>query len=167
MKAIETLVSAIGFGLSASVLAAPAVEVKFIDPARYADATPSGSYIAREREQILTELRSHLQTAGARYLGSDDRLAIEVLDVDLAGALVAWRARDRDVRVLRETAIPRVRLHYSLIRGGVESHGEEDITDPSFLQSSRCSGGLPLCYEKQMLDRWFARLMAARPQPSQ
>lgn len=157
MKAIGIHAAVAALLLAAQADAAPTVEVVFVDPPRYTDAKLGGD-VAGELEATLGELRAHLEARGAKFLNDGDRLAIEVLDLDLAGSAELWRARARDVRVLRDVTVPRIHLRYKLTRGGVESTGEERISDLGYLRDpTRCRSGERLCYEKHMLDEWFAR----------
>ncbi len=139
--------------------AQPVIEIVFVNPEQYADASPA-RYVDDERDRAatLSELREHLISLGTKYLKAGDRLRIEVLDVDLAGILELSRSGQRDVRVMREAGVPLIDVRYTMTREGVESYGQERITDPAYLKNAiRCRGTDPLCYEKLMLDAWFAR----------
>lgn len=143
--------------------AQPVVDVVFVNPERYTDASPS-RYLAdeRERDATLAALREHLRSLGAKYLKDGDRLHIEVLDVDLAGIVELSRSGQRDVRVMREAGVPRIDVRYVFETEGVESSGHERITDPAYLDTAtRCRATGPLCYEKLMLDAWFVRRLAS------
>lgn len=142
--------------------AQPLVEVVFVNPERYSDASPSRYLMdTRERDAALAELREHLRSLGAKYLKDGDRLRIEILDVDLAGVLDVSPSGQRDVRVLREAGVPRIDVRFTLSRGGVDTFGQERVTDPAYLDSAtRCRAVGPLCYEKLMLDDWFMRRFA-------
>ena len=68
-----------------ALCAAPAfaaVSVSFSDPARFTDIEASS---ASDRQQTLDDITNHLVRLGERYLPRGEALAIEVLDVDLAG----------------------------------------------------------------------------------
>lgn len=138
------------------------VEIVFVNPERYADASPS-RYVddERGRDATLAELREHLISLGTKYLKAGDRLRIEVLDMDLAGVLELSRSGQRDIRVMREAGAPQIDVRYTMTRGGVEFSGQERITDPAYLKNAiRCRGTELLCYEKLMLDTWFERRFA-------
>ena len=157
MKAIVMHAAVAALLLVARVEAAPMVEVVFVDPPRYTDARLSGD-VTGELEATLEDLRTHLEARGAKLLNDGDRLVIEVLDLDLAGSAELWRARTRDVRVLYDFTMPRIYLRYALTRGGIESTGEERISDLGYLRDrTRCRGAERLCHEKHMLDEWFER----------
>ena len=93
--------------------------------------------------------------------GQGDRLAIEVLDVDLAGE-VRFPPRG-EVRVLRGAADwPRIRLRYTLDdASGRSAAAEETVSDPDYLRNPLRSYS-SLGYEKRMLEEWFRKRFAAR-----
>jgi len=166
MRTISVLAAITALALAARGGAAPVVEVAFMDPDRYTDAAPRG-YLAsaRERDATLAELRTHLQALGAKFLKDGDRLALEVLDVDLAGNFEPTGESGRHERLLFDVTVPRIELRYTLMRDGAQSTGEERITNLSYLRrfSTACRSTAGLCYEKRMVDQWFARLLATRP----
>lgn len=164
MKTCLILAAVTALSLAAPVGAAPVVEVAFIDPARYTDAATRGHLASeRERDATLAELRTHLYALGAKFLKDGDRLALEVLDVDLAGNFEPTGEGGRHERLLFDVTVPRIQLRYTLVRGGVEFAGEERLTDLGYLQRlSTCRSAAGLCYEKRMVDEWFARLVAGR-----
>ena len=96
---------------------------------------------------------------GAARLRPDERLDITVLDVDLAGFDRPGFATPTGLRVVTDATPPRIRLAYSLRRGGrVVAQGEDTVTDINFLLTSNprfSTGGL--YYERQILRDWFAR----------
>jgi hypothetical protein len=158
MKSLSVLAALAALSFAAAAPAAPVVEVVFVNPDRYADASP-GSFLVNERERdaMLELLRRHLQSLGAKHLAEGDRLRVEILDLDLAGEFESWRLRGHDVRILRDATPPRIHLRYTLARAGVESAGEERLAGLNYLrQASRCRSGGPLCHERLLLDWWFA-----------
>ena len=148
----------IGSGVA---LAAPVVEVDFVSPDRYSDASPYSRPVdERERDAVLEQLRRHMQLEGAKFLsGDNDRLKIEVLDVDLAGEVQLTRD-GREHRILAERMPPRINLRYTLVRGGVECSREERVTELGYLfDPNQCRFDGALCREKVMLDKWFKRTL--------
>lgn len=168
MRRFSLLAAAAGLSLfTVTASAQPIVEVVFVNPERYSDASPS-RYVGGEdeRDAALAELREHLRSLGAKYLKDGDRLRMEVLDVDLAGTFELSRSGKRDVRVMREAGVPQIDVRYTLSRGGVQSSGQERVTDPAYLNNAtRCRAAGPLCYEKLMLDNWFMRRFTADAAP--
>lgn len=130
------------------------VTVAFVDAPRYADAgaTPW------EREANLKVLTQHLQRLGERHLPEGQTLAVEVLDVDLAGTLRPSRRAGADLRVVKGGADwPRIHLRYSLaVPGQPARAGEESLADMNYTRGmAGARASEPLRYEKQLLDSWF------------
>src|SRR5258708_24584818 len=92
-----------------------AVNVSFTDPDRFTDVDASN---VTDRKEYLDEIARHLSRLGARYLPRDESLAIEVLDVDLAGR-VRWQPNARPLRIVNDRGdAPSMRMHYTLTSGG-------------------------------------------------
>ena len=145
-----------------STWGAGAVEVRFVDADRYADI----GWRALDRERNLERLRAHFEGLSAR-LPDGQRLAIEVLDVDLAGEEMPSH-RLEPVRVLRGRADwPRMQLRWQLSGPAAASRsGEEWLSDMSYLVRqppvSAVSEALP--YDLRMVDDWFqARIVLGQP----
>jgi hypothetical protein len=151
------LVAAIaGLALAPEVRGAPAVEINFVQPDRYTDASPDG--FKSQRDASLAQLKEYFRGLGAEFLGDEDRLTIWILDVDLAGHLEPFRGNSQQVRIRRDGGVPSIHLRYTLTRASVDSSAEERIADLSYLKDARrCQNGEALCYEKHMLSEWFAR----------
>ena len=146
--------------LASAAATAGTVEVRFIDPDKFADARDS----VHSREDVLKTLEERLKQLGAKKLPASQTLQVEVLDIDLAGDAFP-RVALRDTRVLRGRADwPRMHLRYTLREGDkVIKSGEDRIADMNYLMGSlRASQDSPLPYEKRMLDTWFdERIVAA------
>jgi hypothetical protein len=163
--------AAIVVALTASLIgpyaaAAPLVEVRFVSPDRYSDASPYSRTIDKpSRDAALAELRQHLQSLGARFLGPSDRLTIDVLDVDLAGEI--QMSRDgQERRALDGRTLPRIQLRYTLDRDGTTVSREERVTELGYLfDPNQCRFDGALCREKVMLAAWFERTFAGAPAP--
>jgi hypothetical protein len=115
-----------------------------------------------DRDSNLRELQRHLEQLGQR-LPAGQTLAIEVLDVDLAGEV--WPRVGTEVRIVRgRLDWPQIELRYTLSEGGrTVASGEERVSDPSYLFGGRTVhtlGALP--YEKRMLSAWFRERFEAQ-----
>jgi hypothetical protein len=154
-------------GLLAVVLPAAAAgtaTVTFTDPDKYTDAGYSRENPSeRELAALERDLEQHVQALAKRYLADGESLAIEVLDIDLAGRFQP-AARLNDVRIVRDVDWPRFRLRYTLSRNGVADPSvEERVSDQSFLMSiNPYFSGDRLRYEKAMLDDWFRQRFGKR-----
>jgi Protein of unknown function (DUF3016) len=143
-------------------LAGGAIEVAFTDHARYADAglTP------HERSVNLAGLAEHLKRLAARHLPDGQTLAIEVLDVDLAGAPRLLHKTATELRIVRGGADwPRIELRYTLSSDGrTLRSGSERLVDLNYQRRGSAVGtSEPLGYEKRLIDDWFhARFVEGR-----
>jgi hypothetical protein len=157
VMSIRTLIAAGSFA-AATAAGAGTVDVIPVNPSNYTDA---GNAVWEERENVEA-LGRHLQALGQRWLPADQKLAIELLDVDLAGTLQVRGAGP--VRTVRGTTdFPRIKLRYTLSTPGQASRvGEEDIRDIQFGRGLPSYRNQPLAYEKRLLENWFAERFAAR-----
>lgn len=159
---VASLLAAAGF--AAGGVSAATVSVTFVQPEKFTDASFSrGSATERDLAELQQEMQQHFQRLADRKLAASDTLAIEVLDIDLAGNFEPHRlARMSDVRVVRDVTIPRITLRYTLKQGDrVVTGSEEQLSDTAFLWThNRYSGGDRLRYEKPMLDAWFEKRFA-------
>jgi hypothetical protein len=144
--------------LAAGTAHAGTAQVRFTDPDRYADADRSAFGLA-ERQRTLDAIERQFQALAARHLGADQTLAIEVLDIDLAGELRMARG-GHDTRVLKGGAdFPRIEFRYRLQRGdSLLASGQERLTDLDYLRPTAypTQRDQPLAHEQRMLARWFA-----------
>ena len=147
--------------LAAALPAQSAVVVTFVDPDRYTDVSNDRF----EAKSALDALEQHMKKLGERYLGADETLRVEVLDVDLAGwARWAGRAPD-EVRVTRGKAdFPQMHLRYTLESRARPQSGDDRLSDPMYQNHgySVKSASEPYFYEKRMLDDWFRSRFAQR-----
>jgi hypothetical protein len=143
--------------LAAGSAHAGTAQVRFIDPDRFADADRSAFGLA-ERQRTLEAIERQFQALAARHLGADQTLAVEVIDIDLAGELRLSRG-GRDARVLKGGAdIPRLAFRYRLQRGDtLVASGEERLSDLDYLRptGSPAARNQPLAHEQRLLARWF------------
>ena len=147
--------------LAAAAAQAGKAEVNFVEPRSYRDSGRS----AVEAERIRAELTGHLARLAEHGLSADRVLAIDVLDIDLAGEPRLATAHD-DQRVLRGRADwPRIELRYALWSGKqVLASGQEVVQDMAYMDHSLAPALTePLVYEKRMLTRWFAERFTAAP----
>jgi hypothetical protein len=152
----RTLLSLLALGFW-PLTAGAIVTVAFESPGQFRDASLEGSYIVAADEPALREIGKHLQKLGERYLAPGETLAVEVLDVDLAGRFEPWRTHAYSVRFMDSITWPMIRVRYTLQRDGhTQMSAEERLIDQMYLahQSTYFSNDR-LRYEKRMLDHWF------------
>ena len=152
------------FSLAGFLLASPvpslagSVRVSFVHPETYTDASLSGGYGVRTEQWTLDEFGRYFESLGAHYLGPEQVLTLEVLNVDLAGKIEWWRRPAYDLRILRDIYPPRFTLHYRLSEGGrTLVEGQETVVDPNYLANPAIyfSPSDPLRFDKAMLADWF------------
>ena len=134
--------------------------VSFTDPDHYTDAANQ----RWELQSTLDALGQHMKRLGDRYVGPNDTLRIEVLDIDLAGwARMGGRAPN-EVRVVRGRAdFPSMKVRYTLESRGGTNTKETTISDPTYLDHGmRINSSEPFYYEKRMLDDWFRSTFGER-----
>ena len=70
-----------------------------------------------------------------------------------------WQPRFYDVRILRGTTPPRIKLRYELrYKGKKVSEGEETISDLNYLMNTPARlSSKRFAYEKHMLRHWFRK----------
>lgn len=135
-----------------------AVEVTFVDPEKFIDVKDDYMESDRGREALLSELKEHLMTRGAKYLSANQRLEIKVTEVDLAGDFEPWRGMQfQDVRIVKDIYPPRVNLEFRLISadGKVLSEGKRQLRDLGYLMTMAMPTSDPLRYDKEMLANWL------------
>jgi hypothetical protein len=134
------------------------VTVSFVHPETYSDAGLRGGYGPTAERWTLDQIGQCLKSLGARYLGPQQVLTLEVLNIDLAGKFEWWRRFADDVRVLRDVYPPRFTMHYTLVESGrTLTEGQETVVDPNYLANPAIylRPTDPLRVEKAMLGNWF------------
>lgn len=142
--------------------AAAEVTVTYAAPDRFRDREFRQ---ARSRASALAEFDREFARLAARYLPAGQDLAIEVLDIDLAGDVEPWNVDHRDVRILRDTTPPRIRLRYTLAEGGrVLAQDEVRLTDLNYLSDPAArNSGKRFAHDKRLLEDWFRKTFATAP----
>jgi hypothetical protein len=137
----------------------PPVAVRFVHPDRYADANLHGGFGAAARAPTLDAIAKILREQGARHLRAGQSLAIEILDIDLAGRIEPWNVASPGLRVMRPVDWPRIKLRYVLTDGGKAAPPvEAAVSDQEYLQRADIRrADDPWRYERAMLAAWFDR----------
>lgn len=133
------------------------VTVNFVKADEYSDI---GRGVI-DRERHLAVLADHFKALGRR-LPDGQVLAIEVLDVDLAGEIWPMR-RFGDMRILKGGVDwPRMHLRWALQADGrTLRSGDERLNDMAYLaRSSRLGMNQALAHDLRMLDDWFSKTFA-------
>jgi hypothetical protein len=147
----------------AATLAAPGAyaataEVNFVNPEKFTDAGKRRNYV--DSDTALGGLKEFLVKEAAKLLPADQKLVINVTDVDLAGQYDPRQLASREVRIVKETYPPRIDLDFRLLAadGTLLNEGQRNLRDPGFLTSPSLGFDNDyLRYEKAMLDEWMKR----------
>jgi len=152
-----TLLATALLAFAASAQAEAAVSVTYVDAAHYTDGRLETRFGRKSDPFVERDLRQFFEKLGGRYLAEGQTLAIEILDIDLAGRATIARAPGENLRVLTEGTWPRVKLRYTLTKdGAVLREGEEWVVDQTYLMRIGISNTSdPLRFEKRMLTTWF------------
>jgi hypothetical protein len=161
----HVLLSLVAAAAAWSPAAGAGVQVSFVQPERFYDATLYSAYGAAAREPAMNGIRDYLEHLGRTHLRANETLEIAVLDIDLAGRFEWWRPFAYNTRIVRDITWPRIKVRYALRQDDrVLTSGEESITDLNYLMHATAPNySDPLRYEKAMLDDWFrARFVTGR-----
>lgn len=134
-----------------------AISVSWSDPAQFSGTRMGERETAAQREAWLSELGRHLAEKAATVLPRDEKLEVEITDVQRAGSFEPWRGPQADnVRIVRDVYPPRITLEFKRLAadGSVLKEGRRELRDPSFLMRPKRYPSDPLAYEKQLLDDW-------------
>lgn len=131
------------------------VEIKWSNIDNYTDIEAGEENRKYFKEWVSKSIGKHIDKL-ANSLPSDQKLIIEVLNVDLAGTV---KFKDsKQVRIIKEAFPPELELQYKLVNSENSVIKEEKILlrNLKFLQSvSTKYRSQSLGYEKEMLDDWF------------
>lgn len=158
------LLTAGAIAAAGTALAQPRLSVQFIEPQNYMDASYSQRFAGEKgRAEVQRDIVAHLQQLADRGLRPGESMAIEVLDIDLAGRFDPFRpGSGGDVRILSDVTWPRITLRSTLTQAGqTGASREEKVIDQNYMTGvNRYSPSDRLRYEKAMLDTWFERRVA-------
>jgi Protein of unknown function (DUF3016) len=132
------------------------VSVTFVEPEKFTDA--KRSEMERSSAGLLAELHRFMVTTAERYIPTERRLYINILDVDLAGDFELFRGPDFDrVRITKGLYPPRIVLEFRLTDGGGRTikEGKRELTDIDYQVRSAYPREDYLRYEKDILSDWL------------
>ncbi|WP_313348257.1 DUF3016 domain-containing protein [Paracoccus sp. (in: a-proteobacteria)] len=143
-------------------IAAADVTVTYVAPEKFRDREFRQE---RTRDSALAEFDREFAKLAERYLLAGQDLAVEVLDIDLAGEFEPWNFDYRDVRIMRDTTPPRIRLRYTLTEGGkVLKQDEVRLSDMNYFSRPGAANDIErFAHDKQLLEDWFRRAFDVGP----
>ena len=144
--------------LSAAPKGSERVQVIYFEPERFTDVKDSWMGSDKARDDILDQLKTHIQERAGRVLGDGQKLVITFTDIDLAGDFEPGRsARTQDIRIVKDIYPPRMSFSFKLTdaNGEVLKQGERNLRDMGFLMKISMNTSDPLRHEKALLDDWI------------
>jgi hypothetical protein len=136
--------------------AAADVAITYIAPEKFRDREFRQE---RTRASALAEFDKEFAKLAERYVPAGRDLAIEVLDIDLAGDFEPWNFDYRDVRIMRDTTPPKIRFRYTLFEAGkVLKRDEVRLSDMNYLSRPGAANDTErFAHDKQLLEDWFRK----------
>lgn len=164
------MLSTAALGLSNPVTANTELEIEWFEPEKFTDVRPTNESRKSFRTNTFKHLESYFHELSSE-LADNQKLIIKVTNLDLAGnvwpaSFVGLGPSGSDVRVIKNTDIPRINFNYQLIdgTGGIIKQAEVKLKNMMFLDSSiGFFKSDPLRYEKSMLKRWFDQEFESQP----
>lgn len=134
------------------------VSVSFHESDKFTDAC--SEFGGETSKEYLDILAKHLKSSAPRLLAPGHNLEVTFTDIDLAGDFNPTNANARDIRIIRDIYIPRMKLTFRLIdeTGHVVKDGERRLSDLNFMNNIGIVGrNEPLFYDKALLTDWLRR----------
>lgn len=146
--------------IGAPGIAAADVTVTYVSPEKFRDREFRQE---RTRASALAEFDKEFAKLAERYLPAGQDLAIEVLDIDLAGEFEPWNFDYRDVRIMRDTTPPRIRFRYTLTEAGqVLKRDEVRLSDMNYLSRPGAANDTErFAHDKHLIEEWFRKTFDA------
>lgn len=136
------------------------VDVRWSDPAQFSEIRNSGNRNEARQGDWVVQLATYLRKQAEKRLPADERLDVEITDIQRAGNYEPWRGIQFDrTRFVRDIYPPRIRLTFRRLdrSGAVVAEGERNLGDLAYTNGGSASSTDPLRYEKRLIDRWLAR----------
>jgi len=158
MKSLILLVS-VAMGAAVMAQAAALVEVSWNPDARsYRDIEIPMLNPEESLDRIKDRFDAIFGRLSRRYLAPDQKLIVNVKDLDLAGAIEPARSQTvQDHRIIRSIYPPAITFDWKLVDAAGETlrEGSEDLLDLNFeMRIRRSAHRRPYFIEEEMLRRW-------------
>ena len=134
------------------------VTVTYVAPEKFSDVRDDMTGSDRDRDRVLDEIRTHIESMARSYLAAGQTLEIQVTDVDLAGDFEPWHGINFDrIRILKEIYPPRMNLEFRLLdaQGRVVSEGKRRLQNLGYLMSIGMTGQDRLRHDKDLIRDWM------------
>lgn len=136
--------------------------VTFENPEKFTDVKDSQTGTDKGRDHYLKEIRVLIEEEASHLLPAGRTLTLTFTDIDLAGDYLPSMPSGRDVRVMKDIYMPRMKFTFKITdaAGAVVKEGSENLTDMNYLQTAGIvNRGEPLFYDKAMLRDWLRRAL--------
>jgi hypothetical protein len=130
------------------------VTVTYQNPDNFTDVRENKS--TSNSTYYLDTLKTYLQETAAPLIGADQKLAITVTDIDLAGENLF--NQPNMFRVMRDIYTPKAKLSFQLTGadGKVIKEGERQLNNINYLMDAgRPGSSEQLYYDKLLLKHWL------------
>lgn len=134
------------------------VTVRFVSPEKFTDVKDEFADSGRNRDWVLGELKTQIESQARNYLAAGQSLEVQVTDVDLAGDFEPWQGINFDrIRMIKEIYPPRMTLEFRLTdaEGKVVAGGKRSLQNLGYLMSITMPTNDPLRYDKELLRDWM------------
>jgi hypothetical protein len=136
----------------------PKTEIVYFEPEKFTDvANRAFGDSDQERNETLSDLRTHFIKQANRLLAPGQQLKITFTDIDLAGEFEPWRGGAlADVRIVKDIYPPTMKLAFQLkdADGNVLKQGDRTLRDMGFMMTLSIDRNDPLRFEKELFDNW-------------
>jgi hypothetical protein len=140
----------------------PRATVTFENPEKFTDVKDSTTGTDKGRDYYLGEFRKLIEEEAGRWLPAGQKLTMTFTDIDLAGDYLPSMPSNRDIRVMKDIYIPRMKFSYSITdaSGAVLKEGKETISDMNYLNNINIvNRGEELFYDKTLLRDWLRKTL--------
>ncbi|MBR9727581.1 DUF3016 domain-containing protein [Shewanella intestini] len=143
---------------------AGAVKIEWQQPDKFRDVKTSNERQSRFEMRLFNTLTENLNKEVQKSLQPNQRLTLQVTNVDLAGDMrPTFGATSGDLRIIKDLYPPKITFSYQLLEGGkVIIAGDENLRDMTFLTQTRVRTHKPFQYETLMLNKWFNATVATK-----
>lgn len=153
-------VVALLFVLSESVAAN--IQIKLVKPEKFRDIDIAGYSQKKTISIVEKELHQLFSQISKEYINQDQKLSIEVLDVDLAGYIeYFWGSTNREIRLIRDNDRYRMKFRFELkdSNNKVLQSGEKSIQRFANLRQGRMTKGHNerFVHFEKILKHWFEK----------
>ena len=137
------------------------VKIEWKDPKNFRDVKAVGDIQSRYEMRTFNTLTKNLNKEAAQVLKPNQKLELQVTDLDLAGDVrPTFGATSHDIRVVKDIYPPRINFSYTVTEDGkVMMAGEEKLKDLGFMYSTNRMKDKPTRYESKLLTDWLKKTL--------